>query len=87
MPAKTMHEPIPPEQYRYREDDWLEPLRPMEINYRVQEAMKCSDFIYYTEYYPMIKPLMKRRHSTMGRPSLLRFQLEELLYEWLVDGV
>lgn len=79
--------PIPPDQYRYREDDWLEPLRPMEILHRTCEAMKCSQRIYYAEYYPILKPLFKRRHSVRGSYSMLRFELEEILYEWLVDGV
>lgn len=77
----------PPERYEYREEDMFFPLYAEEIRDEICTRFRIGQTIYYTRIHPLIKPLMRcRTGPESARPTLLRYQLEEMIYRWQING-
>lgn len=78
---------VDPDDYRYREDDWLETLRMEEAAWVVCERFGFSKSHFYAQVAILLRPYMRRRHGIGSDcKSILRFELEELIYRWKIEG-
>jgi len=76
-----------PRKYQYREDDWLDILYAMDVAALVTERLRISESTYFKEIHPIVKCCMCRRGGvSTKRLSILRYEVEDLLYRWTVKG-
>jgi len=80
-------QPIDPDEYQYREPDWLDVIQSYEAACIVATRMGFSVSHYYRHYHIIASQYMKRRNGIESSPrSILKYQLEELIYRWKING-